>query len=126
MKHLSDLIADMLGTGEYESICETVLPPLCERCNEENDIIELGHCQDCITAIDRGYEISSKLGRLSNGAERDRGNVLHVRLLDEDHRAEYTALCGTAPGKRSGGWIDHDTPKATCERCANNLNRMGG
>ena len=56
------------------------------------------------------------LGRLRDGAERDKGHLLHA--VTEIGRA----LCGATPGPRSVGWADHpdrikDVSETTCVRC---------
>jgi hypothetical protein len=61
------------------------------------------------------------LGRLSSGAEADRGSLLHV--LPEGERV---ALCRAMHGPRSVGWSEPREEPATCPRCLARLSRMGG
>ena len=72
------------------------------------------------------------LGRLANGAERDRGLLVH--LVPDPGGPDHTrgnrskqALCGAKPGRRSVGWshwnTNLDPGPATCPRC---LKRNGG
>lgn len=58
-----------------------------------------------------------KIGRCTSGAERDSGNIVHLRFPDQ-----WVALCGSQPGRRSAGWSDPlrgELPKWTrqCLRC---------
>jgi hypothetical protein len=53
------------------------------------------------------------LGRCANGAERDTGRVAHAV-----QGANWSALCGAKPGRRSAGWSEYEAPLVTCARCA--------
>lgn len=62
---------------------------------------------------------SYMLGSCANGAERDKGTLIHAV-------SSWVALCGREPGRRSAGWAlfpDQVKPLSavTCERCANRL-----
>lgn len=62
------------------------------------------------------------LGRLTDGAERDKGTRRHAKRL-----GEWRALCGAAPGPRSVGWADHPdqikpVSETNCPRCLKRLN----
>jgi hypothetical protein len=67
-----------------------------------------------------GYLLVRKTGRCHSGSQRDAGSVLHQLdtsdggLRDCDMRP---ALCGTKPGRTSGGWAaaDHIVPR--CDKC---------
>lgn len=61
------------------------------------------------------------LGRLSSGAESDKGRLLHV--LPEGERV---ALCRATHGPRSVGWSDPREEPAACPRCLSRLARMDG
>lgn len=61
------------------------------------------------------------LGRLSSGAEADKGSLLHI--LPEGERV---AVCRATHGRRSVGWSDPTEEPATCPRCLSRLARMGG
>ena len=61
-------------------------------------------------------------GRCSNGAERDRGRLVHAI---PDPGSTYPvfgkALCGAKPGRTSAGWNTETDKPVTCSRC---LKRM--
>ena len=63
-------------------------------------------------------------GRCANGAERDRGRLVHL-LPEPGHWGK--ALCGAKPGRLSGaGWDmgeDRELGEITCKRC---LKKAGG
>jgi hypothetical protein len=65
-------------------------------------------------------------GRCANGAERDGGRLFHARLLEE-HGADWYAVCGAKPGRRSAGWAywRPEDRRVTCKRCAAKLRRLG-
>lgn len=63
----------------------------------------------------RAFEISRKAGRCANGAERDAGAIYHA--IPAGH---WSALCGTKPGRRSGGWAEEGVPgerQISCPTC---------
>lgn len=60
-----------------------------------------------------------KVGRCFNGAERDRGTIVHlVPPLPVGCNGDWftKALCGAEPGRRGNGWgkVNKD---ATCPKC---------
>jgi hypothetical protein len=60
-----------------------------------------------------------KTGRCFNGAERDRGKIVHLvppRPPKTNGDWFSKALCGTYPGLRGNGWSSHTGP-ATCSKC---------
>lgn len=60
----------------------------------------------------------AKPGRCANGAQRDRGAVVHA-IGDGSGLASVSmvpALCGTRPGRLSAGWQRAAGP-VTCPRC---------
>lgn len=60
------------------------------------------------------YELVYLAGRCANGAERDRGHVIHAKYPND-----WRALCGKGYGRTSGGWADADSTvtEPTCPRC---------
>ena len=64
-----------------------------------------------------------KAGRLANGAERGQGKLIHAVPNDS-----WKALCGTMPGKRSGGWLpfDKDLPSGlvNCQKCIKKMETL--
>ncbi len=68
-----------------------------------------------------------KLGRLSDGFQRDHGRVRHaLPEADYSYGTRRVALCGTRPGKRSVGFAhDPEHPEVTCPRCLSKLRRAG-
>jgi hypothetical protein len=58
-----------------------------------------------------------KTGRCASGAQRDGGVVLHA----VEERSQWgKALCGTEPGRLSGGWdfdVEFWGTEVTCQRC---------
>jgi hypothetical protein len=65
------------------------------------------------------YEVRKKLGRCSNGSERDTGRTWH--LIE---RGSWTAACGARPGRTSAGWSE---PMPQVERqsmCRNCLRKF--
>ena len=63
------------------------------------------------------YFAKRKIGRCSNGAERDKGYVYHAVS------SGWTALCGAEPGRMSAGWQNEPEPleRVTCPRCIKKL-----
>lgn len=59
-------------------------------------------------------------GRCLNGAERDRGRLIHAIA---DNSAFGKALCGAQPGRLSNGW-DWDEDAPTCPRCVAKLKKL--
>jgi len=59
------------------------------------------------------------LGRCANGAERDKGRIVHAVWSS-------LALCGRAPGRRSAGWTEYARPLAdvNCPRCRRKLDAL--
>lgn len=57
------------------------------------------------------------LGRLSNGAERDKGRVVHGVDDSMPDYGQGKALCGAEPGRRSVGWHLRSDLSITCPRC---------
>jgi len=60
-----------------------------------------------------------KIGRCFNGAERDRGTIVH--LVEEQPVTSCgdwfdKALCGSQPGFRGNGWTKSDKD-ANCPKC---------
>lgn len=60
-------------------------------------------------------------GRLANGAERDHGNIVHAV-----GNSGGVAICGTSPGRRSGGWVPvHCGDDAiTCPKCLRRIDQI--
>ena len=59
--------------------------------------------------------IARLTGRLTDGAERGAGHLLHVVLGDTSWGR---ALCGRRPGKLSGGgFVRVEAAEPTCPRC---------
>jgi len=52
------------------------------------------------------------LGRCANGAERDKGHLIHI--VPEESAG---ALCGASYGRRSAGWSEVSMDPANCPRC---------
>lgn len=69
--------------------------------------------------LPRRYEVMAKAGRLANGAERDGGRTTHALPLGTEPYSMGAALCGTAPGRSSGGWVFpyHRDAAVDCPRC---------
>jgi len=82
-------------------------------------------------------KVGTLLGRLSNGAEADRGTRAHAvayktiqrppcsfnewgrnRDPANDTVEAEVALCGAKPGRRSVGWNFDGDKSVTCPRCA--------
>jgi hypothetical protein len=63
------------------------------------------------------------MGRLSSGAESDRGSVVHAVPDEVRQYGPGRALCGAEPGRTSGGWdVDHAAgATVTCLRCASRM-----
>lgn len=59
-------------------------------------------------------------GRCANGAERDRGYVIHALPMISECSMSSVALCGKTHGRRSAGWVWHSAP-LTCPRCKRKL-----
>lgn len=56
-------------------------------------------------------------GRGRNGAERDRGRLVHL-VFGEAYPGFYgPALCGARPGRKGNGWSAPLEKPATCPRC---------
>jgi hypothetical protein len=51
------------------------------------------------------------LGRLANGAERDKGHLVHAVPPCGP------ALCGADYGRMSAGWQNAESAEITCPRC---------
>lgn len=70
---------------------------------------------------------AAKMGQLLNGSQRDQGYVIHLVPDDTRQYGYATALCGTQPGRRSGGWdVEYFSDReATCDRCAKKAQRAG-
>ena len=69
--------------------------------------------------------IKSGTARSKDGAERDRGTIVHIIKQRPIKTAGYwpgKALCGVQPGKRSNGW-HAVTQVATCEKCISKSNK---
>ena len=66
---------------------------------------------------------SYKAGRLANGAERGQGRIIHGLL-----NGSWKALCGTEPGRRSGGWLPFDEPlpagSINCQKCLKKMDKL--
>lgn len=62
------------------------------------------------------YEFRYMLGRCSNGAERDKGRIIHA-LPITNGRYAWKALCGKEPGRTSAGWTEYPQDKPDCPRC---------
>ena len=60
------------------------------------------------------------LGRCANGAERDKGRIIHAR-------DGWIALCGRQPGRRSAGWSQQPLGLAdiNCPKCLSRMFREG-
>lgn len=56
-----------------------------------------------------------KSGRAFNGAERDRGIIVHL-VEDDSFPSWQKSMCGTEPGRRGNGW-HHVEREVTCEKC---------
>jgi hypothetical protein len=61
------------------------------------------------------------LGRCANGAERDKGVLIHAVPVPG-----WKALCGKQPGRRSAGWASHPDQEhplndVNCPRCAKKM-----
>jgi len=123
-------IADEAPEPEQPVIIPEV--KFCQRCrNIIEDLTDDGICRDCQNTLKRGYEISEMAGRCANGAERDHGTRWHARMLisnifDNWQGADYTAICGAKPGRRSVGWSTREPEdrQVTCPRCLKKLERM--
>lgn len=64
------------------------------------------------------YEGRMKLGRLTGGAQKDHGVLVHA--VEKGTTAAYCrgkATCGTQPGRRSCGWSDVENLPINCPRC---------
>jgi hypothetical protein len=61
-----------------------------------------------------------RLGRLANGAERDKGHTVHAVPTGTPY-SRYRAFCGAQPGPRSVGWQAEDGLEVTCSRCLRRL-----
>ena len=66
-----------------------------------------------------------KTGRCANGAQRDGGRVVHAAWIDPRSFPHWgPALCGTKPGRTSGGWdVDLEMETVTCKKCAAKVNK---
>lgn len=61
-------------------------------------------------------------GRCRNGAERDRGRLVHIVARPAGIYPLFgPALCGARPGRLSSGWDEVDATDAVCPRCAKKL-----
>ena len=55
-------------------------------------------------------------GRCANGAERDRGSLIHAVPVQS-----ATAICGATYGCRSAGWFSEPDAPITCPKCLHKL-----
>jgi hypothetical protein len=67
--------------------------------------------------LDAEFFATYMLGRLTCGAERDKGRRRHIVFS-----ATWKSACGAKPGRRSVGWADHPDnvrpgDQADCPRC---------
>ena len=60
------------------------------------------------------YKALYLTGRCANGAERDKGRIVHAVV-------NWRALCGRKPGRTSAGWTTYEQPAVTCPRCISKL-----
>lgn len=62
--------------------------------------------------------IKSGTARSKDGAEKDRGTIVHIVSIPEGGFGHWgtKAVCGTKPGKSSNGWYAVSAV-ATCEKC---------
>lgn len=62
--------------------------------------------------------IKSGTARSKDGAEKDRGTIVHIVSIPEGSFGHWgtKAVCGTKPGRRSNGWYAV-SQSATCEKC---------
>lgn len=58
-----------------------------------------------------------KSGKLANGAERDKGKIVHLAK----HLGFEKALCGAKPGKRSAMGFIQTEMELNCSKCQNKL-----
>ena len=67
-----------------------------------------------------------KMGRLSDGCERDHGSVRHA--MDEGQYSwgtHHPSLCGSKPGRRSVGYVnDEEITEITCSKCLKRINAL--
>lgn len=86
----------------------------------------------CIAERERGasaiptYRPAYLLGKLANGAERDKGRLWHALPT----AGGIKALCGAQPGRRSAGWGPHheghaDGQRITCRKCLKRIESQG-
>jgi len=69
------------------------------------------------------YTAATKAGRCWNGAQRDRGSVVHA-VPDFENLTFKDALCGAYPGRKSAGWARSDRP-VSCPRCLKIIQEAG-
>lgn len=124
--NLSEMLNKIAADYEpTEPATPRIIPPTCIWCGQYESkytvLDDKGLCADCKNTINRGYEISYKQGRCLNGAHRDAGPLNHARWL-VNGEVDWKAVCGTEPGRLSGGWSEWDIDRqVTCKKCLKRL-----
>jgi hypothetical protein len=68
------------------------------------------------------YYPAKLAGRCSDGFERGRGSVVHVKDQDPESYPWGSAICGQKMGRRSAGWNSMIGRPVTCPRCLRKMN----